>query len=97
MDHGGIAIRIGVRHGGASEIGNQLADFLFCYIRFQRNSMAAGGLRDVDGTLDIRRAGLPQVVDDIAQRLGDVLIRIGCGNGRDDERRAAEMFNGKSK
>ena len=59
--------------------------------------MAASGLRDVDGTLDIRRAGLPQVVDDIAQRLGDVLIRIRGGNGRDDERRAAKMLNGKSK
>lgn len=97
MDHGGIAIRIRIWHGRSGKIENQLVDFLFRQISLQRNGMAAGGLRDMDGALDIRRAGLPQIVDDVAQRLRDVLIRIGGGNGRDDERRAAEMFNGKSK
>ena len=97
MDHGGIAIRIRIWHGRSGKIENQLVDFLFRQISLQRNGMAAGGLRDMDGALDIRRAGLPQIVDDVVQRLRDVLIRIGGGNGRDDERRAAEMFNSKSK
>ena len=97
MDHGGIAVRIGIWHGGMGKIGNQLADLLFRQIGLQRNGMAAGGLRDVDGALHIRRAGLPQVIDNIAQCLGDVLIRIGRRNGCDDERVAAEMFNGETK
>ena len=97
MDHGGVAVRVGVWHRGAGEIGNQLADFLLRQIGLQRNGMAAGGLCDMDGALDVRRAGLPQIVDDVAQCLGDVLIRIGGGNGRDDESRAAEMFNRESK
>ena len=69
----------------------------FRQIGLQRNRMAAGGLRDMDGALDIRRAGLPQIVDDVAQRLGDVVVGIGSRNGRDDEGVAAEMFNRESK
>ena len=77
VDHGRIAVRIRIWHGRAGEIVNQLVDFLFRQTGLQRNGMAASGLRDVDGALDVRRAGLPQVVDDVAQCLGNVLIWIG--------------------